>query len=288
MDWRKIPSLASLKAYEATARLKNYSAAARELNVTDAAIRQHIRGLETFFGKSLVIRSGRGVALTENGTKLAVPVTSAFQTLQAGIENLSDDDATRPLKIALPPAFAENWLMPRLGRFWAQHPDIEIELAPSLKLMNLKEGGFDLAIRYGHGKWPGYNSQKLASAQYIVVATKEFMDTRKPSSLTELSTQPWLFESNRVEHQLWAKERGIDFDAEQNKFYPTNSLVLSAARAGYGLSLQSRALVERDLENGDLISVYSEDKEALAYYLVTGVDQREKLTIFMRWLIENA
>jgi LysR family glycine cleavage system transcriptional activator len=305
MDWQSFPSLTGLKAFEATARLKNYSAAARELNVTEAAIRQQVRGLEVFFGKSLVVRSGRGVALTEKGDRLAVSVASAFQGLQAGIEALKNDDDARPLKIALPPAFAENWLMPRLGLFWAEHPDIEIELAPSLKLVDLKEGGFDLAIRYGHGNWPGTRSRYLASADYVVVATKGFMQSRVPvaraesalaepalaeptlaePTLAELRALPWLFESGRREHRIWAEERGIDFQAERNKFYPTNSLVLSAARAGYGLSLQARALVERDLEDGGLIEIHAEATETLGYYLVTGVEQREKLAVFVRWLL---
>ncbi|WP_282605424.1 LysR family transcriptional regulator [Pelagibius sp. Alg239-R121] len=283
-----MPSLAGLKAFEATARQQNYSAAARELNVTDAAIRQHIRGLENFFGRSLVVRSGRGVALTANGTRLAAAVTSGFLTLQTGIEALRKDEETRPLKIALTPAFAENWLMPRLGLFWAEHPEIEIELSPSLKLADLKDGGFDMAIRYGRGIWPGYHSELLASAEYVVVATGAFLADRKFKSLAELGKLPWLFEASRTEHQLWAEERGIDFHAGQNKFYPTNSLVLSAARAGYGLSLQAYALVERDLEDGRLIKVFSEDPGTLAYYLVTRRERHKKLVTFAEWLKENA
>ena len=284
MDWRKLPSLAALKAFEATARRKSYSAAARELNVTDAAIRQHVRGLEEFFALSLMQRSGRGVALTEQGSKLAASVAAGFQTLLAGVEELRSDDEARPLKIALTPAFAENWLMPRLGRFWAEYPDIETELAPSLRVVDLKSDGFDLAIRYGHGDWPGYRAELLASAEYVVVATEAFMAGRAAGTLAALKDLPWLFEASRTEHQVWAEARGIDFNAARNRFYPTNSLVLSAVRAGYGLSLQARALVERDLRDGTLVQVFSEDPGSLGYYMVTRPEPRHKLKIFMRWL----
>lgn len=284
MDWRKLPSLAGLRAFEAAARRKSYSAAARELNVTDAAIRQHVRGLEDFFGLSLAVRDGRGIALTADGTKLAVSVKAGFQTLLAGAEELRRDHEARPLKIALTPAFAENWLMPRLGQFWADHPDIEIELSPSLKTVDLRKGGFDLAIRYGHGNWPGYRCAFLASAEYVVVATVAFMNGRRAGSLADLQDLPWLFEVSRTEHQIWAEERGIDFHAERNRFYPTNSLVLSAARAGYGLSLQARALVEGDLDEGRLIRVFSEDPGSLGYYTVTQPHPSQRVTLFTRWL----
>ncbi|TQV79934.1 LysR family transcriptional regulator [Denitrobaculum tricleocarpae] len=284
MDWRKIPSLAGLRAFEAVARHRSYSAAARELNVTEAAVRQHLRGLEDFFGLSLVHRSGRGIALSDPGQKLAASVASGFQTLLSGIEDLQRDDALRPLKIALTPAFAENWLMPRLGRFWAEHPEIETELAPSLRLVDLKSDGVDLAIRYGHGSWPGTRAELLASAEYLVVATADFMAGRTAASLAELRDLPWLFEDSRREHQAWAAERGIDFHAAQNRFYPTNSLVLSAVRAGYGLSLQARALVERDLQAGTLIQVFSEDPGTLGYYMVTLPEPRAKLRVLLKWL----
>lgn len=287
MDWHSLPSLAGLRAFETVARRGNYSAAARDLNVTEAAIRQHMRGLEEFLGHALASREGRGIVLTEIGAKLAKSVSAGFQTIHAGIEELQNDDETRPLKIALTPAFAENWLMPRLGQFWSDHPDIEIELAPSLKVADLRKAGIDLAIRYGHGDWPGCRSELLASAEYVVVATQGLMqgrDAAAHSDLSDLQSCPWLFETGRVEHQRWTADRGIDFQAARNRFYPTNSLVLSAARAGHGLSLQSRALVERDLQSGLLVEVYCEDPGTLAYYIVTLPAPRRKTAIFERWL----
>lgn len=288
MDWRKIPSLSGLRAYEAAARLKNFSAAARELNVTDAAIRQHIRNLEVFFEQSLVVRSGRGIALTKSGAALAETVTSGFQTLQSGIKNLQNNHADRPIKIALTPAFAENWLMPRLGEFWAQHPEIEIELAPSLKVIDIETGGFDLAIRYGYGHWEGYESEFLASAQYVVVAAVNFATNIRDRSLDNLRSLTWLFEASRTEHQQWASEHDINFSSDKNKFYPTNSLVLSAVKAGYGLSLQAFALVESDIQNGNLVEIYSEDSGDLGYYLVVQSNPRKKLVTFLNWLKVHA
>ena len=165
---------------------------------------------------------------------------------------------------------------------------LDLELIPNLKVMDLRENGFDLAIRYGHGDWPGYRSEWLASADYVVVATAAFVEGQEVSGLSDLSLLPWLFEANRTEHKTWAKERSIDFDADRNRFYPTNSLVLSAVRAGYGLSLQALALVERDLEEGRLVKVITEKSDSLGYYIVTRPDQGRKLCTFIRWLRNSA
>lgn len=249
-------------------------------------MRQHVRGLEVFFGQPLVERRRRGLMPTDSGKHLATCVSASFSTLQQGVEELLIHEEKRPLKITLTPAFAENWLMPRLSAFWAENPDIEIELVPSLKLVDLKHRGIDLAIRYGYGNWSGYHSTFLVSAQYVVVVAKGHSSLTQPSNISNLADCTWLFETTRLEHQKWAEAHGIDFYAKQNKFYPTNSLVLSAARAGLGLSLQSRALIERDLESNQLIEIASEGPETLGYYIVTHAGITQKQRIFVKWLLK--
>lgn len=283
-----MPSLAALRGFDVVARCGSYSEAAAALNVTEAALRQHVRKLEDSLGHELVARRGRGIGLTEAGTSLARSTRKGFDTIFAAVDDMTGDDARRPLKIALPAAFAENWLMPRLGDFWAGHPEIEIELVPSLKLEDLRADRFDMAIRYGQGNWPGCDSVHLTSAEYTVVARPEIARTIAVRDVADLRRLPWLFESGRREHRLWADARGIDFDAEANRHYPTNSLVLSALRAGQGVSLQARVLVQRDLDAGILSEMYSEPPGALGYYLVTHSAPRPPLRKFMRWLLESA
>ncbi|MCL4144784.1 UNVERIFIED_CONTAM: hypothetical protein GTU68_063701 [Idotea baltica] len=280
-----MPSLAALRAFDAVARGENHSEAARMLNVTEAAVRQHVRGLEAVLDCPLVERSGRGLRLTGNGRRLAEATDEGFRALQRGVQDVRAELVNRPVRLSLTPAFAENWLMPRLGEFWTLHPDIEIELSPSLKLADLRSSTIDMAIRYGRGEWPGCTPVHLASAEYVVVAKPEMLEKRTRHSLSDLRSLPWVFEATRTEHREWAKDRGIDFDAGANRHYETNSLVLSAALAGQGLSLQSRALVERTLTAGALMEVYSEESGALGYYLVTQGTLRKNAAVFSDWLL---
>lgn len=285
MDWRNIPSLAGLRAFEATARLNSFSAAGRELNVTHAAIAQHVRGLEGFFSQSLLFRQGRKMELTPSGQRLAAALSDGFLTIQAGVNDLRAESEDRPLKIALTPSFAESWLMPRLGEFWADHPEIELALLPGIGLTDLRRDGVDLAIRYGKGVWQGYQSELLASAQFVVVATKEYIGNRKVSSLSDLSDVKWLIESDRRDQSLWAEEQGLDLADTEITSFPTATLVHLAARAGYGVAILTQAIVDHDLENGVLVSLFTAESGTLGYYLVTRKEApSKKLAVFIKWL----
>jgi len=285
MDWRNIPSLSGLRAFEATARLNSFSAAGRELNVTHAAIAQHVRGLEDFFSQGLIFRQGRKMELTPAGQRLASALSDGFLTIQAGVNDLRAESEDRPLKIALTPTFAESWLMPRLGAFWADHPDIELALLPARHLVDLRRDGVDLAIRYGNGVWAGYQSELLTSAQFVVVASPDYIEDRKVTGLADLANDKWLIETDRRELVLWAKEHGFNLENLNTTEFPTASLVHLAARAGYGVAIMTNAVVEQDLINGTLKCLFSARSGALGYYLLTrkeGVS--EKLATFIKWL----
>ena len=285
MDWHKIPSLSGLRAFEATARLNSFSAAGRELNVTHAAIAQHVRALEDFFSQSLLYRQGRKMELTPSGMRLASSLSEGFSTIQAGVNDLRAETEGRALKIALTPSFAESWLMPRLGEFWAKHPEIELALLPGINLTDLRRDGVDMAIRYGKGVWPGYQSELLASARFVVVATKDYIGTRKADKLSDLADMKWLIESERRDQKLWAEEQGLDLDNIEVASFPTSTLVHHAARAGYGVAILTQAVVDHDLENGVLVSLFAAESSTLGYYLVTRKEAPSKnLTSFIKWL----
>lgn len=285
MSWRDVPSLSALRAFEATARLNSFSAAARELNVTHAAVAQHVRSLESDFGTSLVFREGAGMALTDEGRTLAAALGDGFSAIQAGVAHLRTARDQGPLKVSLTPSFAENWLMPRIGAFWAEHPAIKVALHPSMEVEDLRRGGFDLAIRYGHGSWPGVEAEMLAPANFVVVGVPKLAARLQSRSMDALCTLPWILEAGRDEQRLWAGDAGLDLTCTQFSELPTNSMVLSAARAGSGLAIQTRAVIEDDLAAGRMVCLHEAEPTDLGYYLVHVPGQRsDDLKTFVRWL----
>ncbi len=285
MDWRNIPSLSGLRAFEATARLNSFSAAGRELNVTHAAIAQHVRGLENFFSQSLLYRQGRKMELTPSGQRLADQLSEGFLTIQGGVNELQAESNDRPLKIALTPSFAESWLMPRLGEFWAKHPGIEVMLQPGVGLTDLRRDGVDLAIRYGKGVWAGYQIELLTSAQFVVVASKEYIKDRKVYKLSDLADAKWLLETERQDQRLWAEELGFDLSTANTTEFPTSTLAHVAAMSGYGVAIATLAVAEKDLKSGALVNLFTAESGTLGYYLVTRKEvQSKNLNAFISWL----
>ena len=285
MDWRRIPSLSALRAFEAQARLGGFTAAARELNITQAAVAQHVRRLEDFFSCALVQRQGRSMGLTDKGHRLTTTLTDGFSTIEAGVADLLADTETRPLSVSTTPSFAENWLMPRLGAFWSGHPGIGIALRPEAGLVDLRRDNVDLAIRYGRGNWPGMDCEKLAPADFVVVGVPALLKDRAGATPADLSDLRWLIEPGFAEQYLWAESFGLDLPALQVTEFPTNMLVLSATRTGYGLSVQPRALVEADIAASRLIAGATFDVSELGYYMLTRPGgPSERLATFMSWL----
>ena len=285
MDWTEIPSLASLRALEALARHGSLSAAARELNVTHAAVAQHLRALESRFGEPLARREGQGMALTESGRDLAAALGEGFDRIAEGVARLRDRQRARPVVVALTPSFAEVWLMPRIGAFWEAHPEIELRLVPGIALSDLRRDGIDLAIRFGAGSWPGLLAEPLAVSPFAVIAAPGYAKARSLADLGRLRADDWFFSTAWNEQRVWGRAIGVDFESLGARQLANNGMVVSAVRAGLGLSIQARALVEPDLQSGQLITLHEGDAEGLGYYLVTRTEPLSPgARTFCRWL----
>ena len=284
-DWPHFPSLTALRAFEATARLEGFSAAARVLNVTHAAVAQQVRSLEAELGAELVFREGRRMSLTATGTKLAAALSESFRAIETAVNEVKAVQPGAPLRVTMTPAFAAQWLMPRLGTFWADHPDVPLSLHPDKRVIDLRREGIDLAIRFGDGKWPGLQADYLTSAKYIIVGAPNLLEGRTALTKAEMSAMPWVIEQDWPEALAWLRGFGLKPDVMQITYIPTEELALSAARQGYGLHVESAALVEEDLQYGDLVALGELKDDSLAYYLVTRPGpQKPELKTFVKWL----
>lgn len=289
MDWSTLPSLAALRAFEAAARHQNLSAAARELNVTHAAIAQHVRSLEADLSTPLLFRSGRGVALTEEGRHLAQHLSDGFEVIAEGVAALQRSKEHSPLSVTVTPSFAANWLMPRIGGFWQKHPEISVNINPSVHLIDLRRDGFDMAIRFGNGQWPGVSCELLTSGEFWVVASPKLLSTSKELTLAEAGDYPWLMDLHMLEWRQVVEDAGLDLDTVNMTSLETNELVLSATVAGLGVSVHPKSLVEREVAFGTLKQICSLPRTDLGYHLVTlprPLSAKERA--FRKWLMAEA
>lgn len=289
MDWRTLPSLASLRAFESLVRQGSLSAAARELNVTHAAISQHLRALEQDLGEDLANRVGQGMQPTEAGRQLADALGEGFGLIAEGVAHVRASREDRPVVVALTPSFAEAWLMPRIGAFWSAHPEIEVRLVPSTGLADLRRDSIDLAIRFGNGAWPDVQAEPLGESKFVVVAAPDFSKARTLEDLGRLRSHDWFFSMASDEQQVWGQQVGVDFEKVGAREMANNGLVMSAVRAGLGLSIQAKALVKPDLASGQLIALHEGHAAGLGYFIVTRPNFVTPATqTFIKWLRKTA
>lgn len=177
VDWRDIPSLASLRAFDATARNGGFAGAARSLNVTHAAIAQQVRALEADLGMSLAVRQGRNVVLTEAGLQLARSLGEGFDAIAGGIARLREANALRALRVTTTPFLTERVIMPKLSEFWTAHPGAEISISPKREYADVLGEGFDLAIRaifpsrIAESVGPGLDYEIISEVTLIAIAS---------------------------------------------------------------------------------------------------------------------
>ncbi len=288
IDWQTMPPLSALRAFSAVAETGSVTAAATQLGVTHAAISQQIRTLEKALDLSLVSRSGRRVELTDEGLRLADGVRQGFGEIARVVREVTEAQDTRPLQVTTTAMFASAWLVPRLGRFRAAHPEVDLVLDPSAALRVLEPGGYDAAIRHGTGNWPGLDAQMLLPVSLVVAAAPELLDGKDPADPELLARLPWLSELGHNEALQFLTRQGVTLPRRGGMTHLPGNLMLDALRAGQGLAVVTEGLVADDLASGRLQVVLRDDTPR-GYYLLTrpGV-QRPPLRAFCRWLRREA
>ncbi len=260
MEWSDLPSLNSLRAFSAVAETGSYSRAAKQLNVTHAAVSQQVKSLEERLGVSLVVRAGRGITLTSEGAGLARDLDMGFAAIRRGVESLTGADALRPVQITTSPAFAVEWLMPRIAEFQQLHPEITLMLNPSVEVMELKPGGIDLAVRYKDRRRLEKEVTPVLISDMVVIGTPTLIGDGAYDDPAALMNMPWLQELGTNEVADWFERRGD------------------------GITYTARAFFQDEIRSGQVVVLHSEPAFG-HYYIETcpGV-MRPPVKTFANWL----
>lgn len=242
-----LPSLNALAAFEAAARHLSLTRAAAELNVTPGAVSKQVKTLEDEVGSPLFFRLHRALQLTPKGETIYRTLRETFERLAASLQSVRGEGAVRGVSIGSTMAFAQLWLMPRLGDFWHAHQDIVIDHMISDRTQDLHRPDVDLRVRYGEGVWPEEGATKLFDDTIVAVASPAFVARHKVKSLRELASLQLL----SVEGVDWTWTTWADFLREMGA--PTRKLnvrrfnsyviALQAAQDGQGIALGWQSLV---------------------------------------------
>ena len=284
MDWRSLPSLNGLKAFSALAEAGTYTQAGEMLNVTHAAVMQQIKALEAFFEVSLVTRSGRGVALTDEGRMLARELEAGFSRIGRGVKELSKSEESRPIHVTMSPVFAVKWLMPRLAEFQVQHPEATLLLNPTGKIIDLEKDGMDVAIRYSLTKDLHAGADVLIVLDLVVVGTPDLVGSVNVSEPADLVHLPWLMELGTKEVPEWFARQGVPLERPLMITQMPGNLIMDAVKRGDGITYTARQWVHKEIRSGELVELFPEDQVGAFYIHTRAGEQRRSVRQFSTWL----
>ncbi len=288
----RLPPLLALRAFEAAARLESFSRAADELHVTHGAVSHQVRALEEFLGASLFTRNGRRVALTGDGRRFAERVRAALRDIAEAANSFRRADRANRLTVSLLPSFAARWLMPRLGRFLAAHPEITVNLHASFALVDFEREEVDMAIRFGRGTWPGVHAEKFMDDEYFPVASPGFNRGKLPAKPADLARFPLvtpLMTSDGEPWTPWFRAAGVKLPEPSGPVFNDANLLLQAVLEGRGIGLARRSIAEGDMAAGNLVRLFDVSVKAPeSYYLVWPLGTPPaKVLLFRDWMLEE-
>lgn len=290
-----LPSLNALAAFEAAARHLSLTRAATELNVTPGAVSKQVKMLEEEIGRPLFIRLHRALELTAEGEIVARALRETFERVSTTLQQVSSNHAMRSVSVGSTMAFAQLWLMPRLGDFWNAHQDIVIDHMISDRTQDLHRPDVDLRIRYGDGTWPDEESARLFGDRIVAVASPGFQARHKIKSVKDMSGLPLL----SVEGVDWTWSTWSDFLRETGaphrrlsvRRFNSYVIALQAAQDGQGLALGWMSLVKPLIARKALVQVTSAEIVAPQSFYVTWNSKRplsRDAEILKAWLLAQS
>ena len=292
---RRLPSLNALRAFEAVARHLSFARAAEELHVTPAAVSQLVKQLEAHLDMSLFKR-GKVLALSSSASAALPLIAEAFDRLERAVEQLRIDNDSGTLVVSAPPAFAARWLIPRLDDFQTLHPDIEIRLLATRRVVDFALEDVDVAVRFGSGVYPGLFSERLMQETIVPVAAPALAASiHHPADLlkcTLLQDDAYEWDPAFPDWETWLATLNVPVKLPLRiRHFGDVNLVVQAATAGLGVALAWHTLVVDELGSGRLIPLFDTMLPTdRAYHLVT-LNHRHslpKVQAFRDWLQAQA
>jgi LysR family glycine cleavage system transcriptional activator len=282
-----------MRSFEVAARHLSFTRAAQELFVTQAAVSHQIKALEQDLGVSLFRRQNRALALTDEGQALLPYVRDAFDQLTAGVRQLEQLCCAGTLTLSATPSFAGHWLVGRLGRLRRQHPEIELRLSATERLVDFVREGIDCGIRHGLGDWPGLRADRLFQAAIVPVCSPGLVSGPAPlKEPGDLARHTILHAMDGAdEWQVWLRAAGVEGLAlEHGLHFDTGELALKAALSGLGVAMGRLPLIDDDLAIGRLVVPFAiEFDDQCAYYFIAPEQTADqpKIATFRSWLLDE-
>ena len=296
----KSSTLASLRFFDVAARFLSFKRAAAELHVTQGAVSQQIKHLETALGCKLFYRLPREIRLTEEGQRFAIVVDRALREIEQEARALAGAHAATEIRLRAGPSFALRWLVPRIGEFYMRYPHIRLFITAAYGYLDPARREFDLAVEMIRGKVPTLQTEALMDEYLAPVCSPEYLAKhaflKRPADLERCTLlhdgHALVGDSEDAEWRYWLNEVGAaNVDSTKGQFFTLANLAIEAALAHQGVAIGRASLISDWLQAGRLVMPFKQQvKSPLRYCLVypRELAGRPGMQSVIQWLQEEA
>jgi LysR family glycine cleavage system transcriptional activator len=292
----RLPPMNSLAVFEAIARHLSMTKAGEELFISREAVSRQIRGLEEHLGVKLLTRLHRAVALTEAGKKFLPVVRQSLENIASSSEKIQHENLTQKVTICSTIAISSFWLTPRLARFQAGHPNIEIGVVVSDTPIDMAANDIDLGLRYGDGNWPRHQAMKLFDIESFPVCSPRYLEhaapIESPADLPGHNLVDLAGHYHDLENwQWWLREHGVKENSTRMLSFDSYANVLQIALDGQGIALGFNRLVDKHLQDRSLVRpIPNTLGTSYSVYLVipNAIKPSPEVQLFIDWILKES
>lgn len=290
------PSIAALRALEASSRHASFTRAAEELFITQSAISHQIRHLEEIWDIKLFERHGRRLIATKEAQMIVPLVRDFLENMNRTLSEVKNTEIRSSIRVSLVQSLAIKWLVPRLGNFNELYPDISIWVSTTDELVDFGNDEVDMAIRLGNGQWTDLHRELLLKEYVFPVCSPQFLKRLPPLKTPEdLLHYPLLYRHSYdicPRWRDWFRDAGYEIRSlPRGSRFPDTGMAIQAAIDHQGIALARSAHVETDLEAGRLVKLFNvRSLSPVAYYIVCPhkLLNQARISAFRKWLLAEA
>ncbi|RDJ27806.1 LysR family transcriptional regulator [Bosea caraganae] len=290
----RLPPLNAIRVFEAAGRHLSFKSAAAELCVTPGAVSRHVLNLEQHLGERLFDRHHREVRLTALGELYLATVRRTLTELSDATEACTVMRAKGLLRLKVPPTFATLWLVPRLARLKAQHPDLTLQITTSHDQTRFAADEIDAAVGYGGDFGVDIQVDRLFGEVMVpIVAPARDGDVDGPVPPEQLVRRTLLHSSHRLEDwERWFEAAGLGpVNRNEGLVFENSSLTFRGAIEGVGVALTQVAFALDELDNRRLVipcDIHLRDETAYVFAVPRARLRDARVQRFRNWVIEEA
>ncbi len=243
---------------------KSFTGAAEALGLPKSTVSRKLAQLEERLGVRLVQRTTRKLALTEIGEAYYERCSSIVADIAAAEQLVTDMQSTPRgrLRVTASVDFSTRFLGEIVAAFLAEHPEINVELEATDRVVDLIEDGFDLAVRFGQMPESTLIARKLCSLHVILCASPDYLARRgTPTHVEELDEHDHVLFTPSSRNQTWTlvnDDQSYEFGRPARLATNNYGAVVDVARAGGGIAAISEFMVTDEIQSGALVRVLPE------------------------------